>query len=211
MPSARCVLFDALGTLVELEPPWTHLAAALGIEADERVVRGFEAEMRYYRAHSDEGRDPESLADLRRRCAGVLSRELGQEIGVETMMGAIRFRPFSDVPPALSELRGRGLKLVCVSNWDCSLPRVLERCGIGHLLDGVVTSAEAGARKPDRAIFERGLELAGCAASDALHVGDTPAEDLDGARSAGIRVLLIDRGGNGDIDSLAGIRHHLDQ
>lgn len=204
------MLLDALGTLVELEPPWTHLAAALGVEADEGMVRAFEAEMRYYREHSDEGRDADSLADLRRRCAAILSRELGREIPVETMMGAIRFRPFPDAPPALSELRGVGLTLVCVSNWDCSLPQVLERCGIGRLLDGVVTSAEAGARKPDRAIFERGLELAGCGAADALYVGDTPAEDLDGAGSAGIRAMLIDRDGGGDIDSLLSIRHHLD-
>jgi putative hydrolase of the HAD superfamily len=126
------------------------------------------------------------------------------------MMDAIRFRPYPDAGPALAELRSLGLRLACVSNWDCSLGEVLERCGLGDSLDAVVTSAEARARKPDRAIFERGLELAGCGAGEAVYVGDTPAEDLDGARAAGIRALLIDRGGGGDIDSLRSIRHHLD-
>jgi putative hydrolase of the HAD superfamily len=206
----RCVLFDALGTLVELEPPWTHLGEELGIDADERLVAAVRAEMRYYREHSDEGRDAASLADLRRRCAEILSRELGRDVSVERMMAAIRFRAFPDAAPSLAELRAMGLRLVCVSNWDFSLPDVLTRCGLADHLDGVVTSAAVGARKPDPRIFEAALELAGCAAGDALHVGDTPEEDLEGARTAGIRALLIDRGDGGDIGSLAAIRHHLD-
>jgi putative hydrolase of the HAD superfamily len=214
MPGAkvtRAVLLDALGTLVELEPPWIHLAEALRIPADERLVGAMRAEMSYYRGHSHEGRDPASLADLRGRCAAMLSRELGLEVTVETMMGAIRFRPFPDAAPALAELRALGLRLICVSNWDVSLPGVLARCGLAGALDGVVTSAEAGARKPDPAIFEPALRLARCAASEALYVGDTPSEDLAGARAAGIRALLIDRDGGGDVQSLESIRHHLDQ
>ena len=87
---------------------------------------------------------------------------------------------------------------------------MLERCGIGVLLDGTITSAETGSRKPDPVIFERALELAGCRAGEALHVGDTADEDVAGARAAGIRPLLIDRdGGDGDITSLEEIDQHL--
>ncbi len=50
---------------MELEPPWVHLAGG----PSEPLERAFRAEMSYYREHSDEGRDPDSLADLRRRCA----------------------------------------------------------------------------------------------------------------------------------------------
>jgi FMN phosphatase YigB (HAD superfamily) len=202
----RCVLLDALGTLVELEPPWAHLAG----EPGEPLERAFRAEMSYYRAHADEGRDADSLAALRRRCAAVLSNELGREVPVAEMMAAIRFRAFPDALPALAELRALGMRLVCVSNWDYSLPEVLERVGLGDELDGVLASAAAGARKPDPRIFEAALGLARCTADEALHVGDTPAEDVEGARAAGIRALLIDRGGDGDIGSLAAIRHHLD-
>jgi HAD superfamily hydrolase (TIGR01549 family) len=207
--AARAVLLDALGTLVELEPPWVHLAAALEIEPDERLVRAVRAEMAYYKDHSHEGRDADSLAELRGRCAAILSRELDREISVETMMGTIRFRAFEDAAPALAELRGLGLRLVCASNWDVSLPEVLARCELDGSLDGVVTSAEVGARKPDPAIFAAALELAGCAPDEAVYVGDTPDEDLAGARAAGVRALLIDRDGGADIDSLEAIRHHL--
>jgi putative hydrolase of the HAD superfamily len=209
MTPTSAVMLDALGTLVELEPPWMHLAEALGVEPDGYLAGAVRAEMDYYREHSHEGRDPKSLAELRGRCAAVLSSELGEEVSVETMMASIRFRAFPDAAPALAELRELGLKLVCVSNWDVSLPEVLERCGLLRALDGVVTSAGAGARKPDPAIFAPALELAGCPPADALYVGDTPAEDLAAARSAGIPALLIDRAGGGDIDSLEAIRHHL--
>ncbi len=207
----RAVLLDALGTLVELDPPWPHLAEALGAEPDERMVRAVRAEMHYYREHSHEGKDEASLAELRGRCAGVLSRELGREVSMKTMMAAIRFRAYEDAGPALAGLRELGLRLVCVSNWDVSLPQVLERCGLSRALDGVVTSAQVGSRKPDPAIFRPALELARCSANEAVYVGDTPAEDVEGARAAGIRALLIDREGGADIDSLAGIRHHLNQ
>ena len=207
----RAVFLDALGTLLELEPPWISLRDRVpGDVSDERLVAALRAEMSYYRQHAHEGRDEPSLAELRQRCAAIVSERLGLEISVDELVEAIRFNVYPDVAPALDGLRGRGLRLVAVSNWDCSLPRVLERCGLGGRLDGTVTSAGAGARKPDPAIFSAALELAGCGPDEALHVGDTPEEDVQGARAAGIRALLIDRdGGKGDISSLREIDQHL--
>lgn len=208
--STRAVFCDALGTLVDLEPPWVHLGPALGIPPDdEPLVAAVRTEMAYYKAHAHEGADPDSLAELRRRCAEVLSRELGREVDVETLLGAIRFRAYPDASPALAGLRARGLSLVCVSNWDVSLSEVLARCEIDGDLDGVVSSAAAGARKPDPAIFAPALELAGCAPDEALHVGDTPEEDAAAARAAGIPHLIVARDGGGDIASLTEIDQHL--
>lgn len=210
----RAVFIDALGTMLELEPPWERIDPDLveGIPAD-RVRAAFEAEMAYYRANLREGSDAERLSALRERCAAVLSAKLGRELGVAEMMDAIRFRPYPDAGPALRELREAGLRLVCVSNWDCSLPQVLDRVGLADLLDGVVVSAVAGAAKPDPAIFDPALEIARCAPAEALHVGDS-GEDVEAAEAAGIAVLRIDRSGSGDvgrrgvITSLAGISHH---
>jgi 2-haloalkanoic acid dehalogenase type II len=207
----RAVFLDALGTLVELEPPWISLRDMVPAEvSDEQLVEALQAEMAYYKEHAHEGRDEASLAELRERCAALVSRKLGLDVGVDELVAAIRFSAYPDAIPALSELRDRGLRLVAVSNWDCSLPRVLDRCGLGELLDGTITSAETGSRKPDPVIFERALELAGCQAAEVLHVGDTAEEDVAGARAAGIRSLLIDRdGGKGDIASLEEIDQHL--
>jgi putative hydrolase of the HAD superfamily len=207
----RAVFLDALGTLVELEPPWRFLRYRLPAEVSEEQLKdAVRAEMAYYREHADEGRDEASLADLRERCAALVSERLGAEITVDELVQAIRFEAYPDAIPALRSLRDRGQRLVAVSNWDYSLPRVLERCGLGELLDGAISSAVAGARKPDPAIFAPALELARCGPEQALHVGDTPSEDVAGASAAGIRSLLIDRTGNGgDIASLAEIDQHL--
>jgi putative hydrolase of the HAD superfamily len=200
--TTHAVLLDALGTLVELEPPWLRVG-------DEAAWR---AEMAFYRDHAHEGTDEAALGELRERSAAVLSRALGSETGVDAMMAAIRFRAYPDAAPALRSLRARGLRLVCVSNWDYALGEVLDRCGLGPLLDGVVTSAAAGARKPEPAIFAAALEVARCEPGEALHVGDTAAEDIDGATAAGIPALLIDRSGAHaprKLASLAEIEQHL--
>ena len=207
----RAVFLDALGTLVELEPPWIALRNRVPPEvSDERLVAALRAEMDYYREHAHEGRDEASLAELRESCAAIVSGKLGFEISVDELVDAIRFDVYPDVEPALGGLRERGLTVVAVSNWDCSLPAVLERYGLDGLLDGTVTSASTGSRKPDAGIFRAALELAGCEPAEALHVGDTPEEDVAGARAAGIRPLLLDRNGDGgDISSLEQIREHL--
>jgi 2-haloalkanoic acid dehalogenase type II len=208
--TTKAVFFDVLGTLVELEPPWVGLRAAVPAEvSDERLVAAVRAEMAYYKEHSHEGRDAESLADLRRRCAELISRELGVEVGVDDLVEAVRFQAYPDAAPALAALRERGLTVLAVSNWDCSLEAVLERCGLGEALDGAVSSAVAGARKPDPAIFQEALRMAGCAAEEVLHVGDTPEEDGAGAAAAGIRALIVDREGAADIASLAEVEDHL--
>jgi putative hydrolase of the HAD superfamily len=212
--ATKAVFLDALGTLVELEPPWVTLRSAVPAEVgDDALVAAVREEMAYYKEHAHEGRDTESLADLRRRCAALISDRLGVELSAEALVESIVFRAYPDAEPALADLRARGLTLVVVSNWDCSLGRVLDRCGIAGMVDGVVTSAESGHRKPDPGIFASALELAGCEPSEALHVGDTPEEDGDGARAAGIPVVLVDRdggAGEGDrIPSLGQIVQHL--
>ena len=199
----RACLIDALGTMVRLLPPWEHLDADVANDIDpERVRTAFEAEMRFYRDNAERGRDAGSLAALREEAAAVLSAGLGREVGVAAMMGAIRFRAYPDAAPALAALRRRGLRIVCVSNWDYELAAVLERIGLAPALDGVVTSAAVGSRKPDPAIFAAALAIAGCEAAEAIHVGDGE-EDVEGARAAGIDVLRIDRDGGADVSSLA--------
>jgi putative hydrolase of the HAD superfamily len=201
----RAVTIDALGTLVHMRPPGPHLRDELreraGVEvSEEQAAAGFAAEIRYYLAHHLEGADPESLAALRDRCADVLRHALGIErvelaLVREAMLAALHFEAFPDAAPALEQLRAGGLRMVAASNWDSSLPQVLERTGLAGLLDGVVSSAAAGAAKPDPRLFEAALELAGVPAQTALHVGDRPDNDVEGARAVGMSAALIARDG----------------
>ena len=102
---------------------------------------------------------------------------------------------YPEVLGVLADLRERGLKLLVVSNWDSRLPALLDRLELTRHFDAVVVSAIVGASKPAREIFDVALDLAGVAADEALHVGDSPTEDYEGARSAGLPALLLDRAG----------------
>jgi putative hydrolase of the HAD superfamily len=200
----KAVLLDGMGTLLRLVPPAPALAEQLGVDV-ATAERAFRAEVAYYLEHQLEGSDATRLADLRRRSADVLAAAAGVDPAgaLEALMGALRFEAFEDAAPALAELHARSLRLVVVSNWDCSLPEVLERVGLLALVDAVVTSAEVGVAKPAPAVFQAGLDAAGCDPADAVHVGDSVKNDFEGARAAGIRALLLSRGGRGDLTTLA--------
>jgi putative hydrolase of the HAD superfamily len=207
------VTIDALGTLLELMPPAPRLRAGMrerfGLEVSEAEAgRAMRAEIGFYRAHLHLGRDRAGLDDLRRRCAEVLrdtlaAPDLDLDALTEVLLGSIRFEPFPDAVPALQELRAAGLRLVAASNWDVSLHEQLERTGLQGLLDGAVSSAEAGSAKPDPAILVRALEIAGAEPGDAWHVGDDLEADVGAARAAGVRPVLIDR--EGAVDAPAGV------
>jgi putative hydrolase of the HAD superfamily len=198
------VLLDALGTLVELQPPAPRLQRLLaerGFEVDEeRAAQGFAAEIGYYLQHHLEGSDRERLDDLRDRCAEAMRSALDlpgldHTHAREVMLGSLEFKPFPDALPALARLAENGHVVVIVSNWDCSLPDWLGPAGLLEHVAGVVTSADAGAAKPDRRIFELGLELAGSRPEETVHVGDSVENDVAGARALGIRPVLLARDG----------------
>ena len=138
----RGVLLDALGTLVELQPPAPRLRKALrelaGIDVgEEAAAKGFAAEIAHYRANHLRGGDEAGLDALRDDCAAVLREALG-EPGLDAatvrraMLEALEFRAYPDAPPALRALSARGVRLVVASDWDCSLPYWLARTGLAH-------------------------------------------------------------------------------
>ncbi len=188
------VTVDGYGTLLRLVDPVPSLAGSLaerGVDRDPELVRAaFLAEVAYYRPEAVRGRDPGSLARLRCDCTGVFLDRAGVELEpesfVDDFMAAIRFEAVPGAVEALEELRGRGLDLAVVSNWDIGLPEHLERIGADRLFSAVVTSAEAGAAKPDPAAFRLALERLGIADGRALHVGDEDGDE-QGAAAAGMR------------------------
>ncbi|HVO24388.1 MAG TPA: HAD-IA family hydrolase [Candidatus Margulisiibacteriota bacterium] len=100
---------------------------------------------------------------------------------------------FADTEPALAALRERGLRLAIVSNFDGRLTRICASLGIAGYFETIVMSGRIGAAKPDAGIFTVALQRLGVSASEAAHVGDSPREDVDGARSAGLTPILVAR------------------
>jgi putative hydrolase of the HAD superfamily len=200
----RVVFLDALGTLVWLEPPAPRLRGLLAEQghdvSEARAETAFRAEISYYLEHHLEGSDETRLDDLRDRCAAIL-REALELPGLDhagarqAMLAALSFQPYPEVPETLRALHERGVALIAVSNWDCSLCRWLEDAGLLQLLDGVVSSGASGVAKPDPAIFLRALWYAGADPRDVVHVGDSMDNDVGGARAARLRPVLVCRAG----------------
>src|SRR6266540_1154050 len=101
-------------------------------------------------------------------------------------MSAIVLEPVPGALEAAASLRARGLELAVVSNWDIGLAERLEWIGAASPFTAIVTTAEAGAAKPNPAVFLLALERLGVEPGRSLHVGDEP-EDEQGALAAGMR------------------------
>ncbi|MDW8469769.1 MAG: HAD-IA family hydrolase [Burkholderiales bacterium] len=105
-----------------------------------------------------------------------------------------RTTPYPGALEGLSAMRDKGLRLACVTNKPSrfTLP-LLESAGLASFFDAVMTADIAGARKPDPAIFLAACRRLAVAPQEACAIGDS-ANDADGARAAGCRVLLVPYG-----------------
>lgn len=103
---------------------------------------------------------------------------------------------YSKVPDgfedAMALVRARGVKVAVVSNSEGMLESLFDELGILGCFDAVVDSARVGVEKPDARIFAIACERTGTTAARALHLGDTMATDVVGARNAGMRAALVD-------------------
>jgi putative hydrolase of the HAD superfamily len=218
------VTFDAGGTLLAIVEPvgetYARLARARGIEADAaRLDEGFRRAFAAAPplAPGDAGRHASLLEFERAWWRRVVDASFRHALGDDRLAAVApstfeRFfdatfahygRPAAwrvdpDARPLLAELRRRGVRLAVVSNFDARLHGVLAGLGLAELVDAAVPSSEAGAAKPDPAIFRYALRRLGDPpAARCLHVGDTLEEDVHGATAAGMRAAWLDRRGVG--------------
>jgi HAD superfamily hydrolase (TIGR01549 family) len=105
------------------------------------------------------------------------------------------FEIYDDVEPVLSQLAARGFVLGVISNSHRSLDAFKEHFKLDALIGTSISSAQHGFMKPHRSIFESALEHAGVLASEAVMVGDSLKADIEGARAAGMRGILLRRSG----------------
>ncbi len=108
----------------------------------------------------------------------------------------------SMAPPSCStEVRRRGARVVAVTNnLVAEQEHKLRYTGMRDLFDGLVISEAAGVSKPDPAIFELALRMAGVSAQEAIMLGDSWANDVMGAVGAGVAAAWLDRTGAGRPD-----------
>lgn len=207
--SVQAILFDAVGTLFRVRGSVGHVyarvAARHGVQVDAGTIEArFRAAFQAMPPLCFPGvREPELPTHERAWWKRVVATAFADWPGAdfdaffsdlfEHFTLADSWELFPDVEPALCGLRSRGIRLGIVSNFDGRLTAVCSALGIAHYFSTVIMSGRMGYAKPDPRIFTMALTRLGVAATNSLHIGDSEVEDVEGARAAGIRAVLIDR------------------
>ena len=201
----EALLFDAAGTLIApAEPVGDTYARILG----RHGVDHGDLQAGFSRAFGGAGepefdRHDDGDAAEREWWRKVVDRSVGRKVPEEVFTELFDHYAAGDawsVLPGVAEAleMAQDFRLAVVSNYDRRLHRVLDELGLAPHFELVLTSADAGARKPSPTIFELALRRLDLASTQALHVGDSPVADADGARNAGIEGHILGR----DLDDL---------
>jgi HAD superfamily hydrolase (TIGR01549 family) len=201
--TVRAVLFDVDFTIArpgpELGPEgYRRLGERFGLHLDpscyavarERAVEGI-------RRHPELEHDEEIWVAFTERIIRGMGGDADSAYDCAVAMTrawehAEHFELYEDAPPVLEELRAQGLKLGLVSNTGRNLDAFIAH----HRLevDAALGSGAFGRTKPHPTIFRAVLERLGVDPPDAAMVGDSPEDDVEGARAAGIGfAFLLDR------------------
>jgi len=84
-------------------------------------------------------------------------------------------------------------KVALISNFTYApvIYKSLRKVGISDLFNAVVVSEEVGWRKPSCHIFQRALNCLKLQANEAVYIGDSPNEDIKGAKQAGLKTIFV--------------------
>jgi HAD superfamily hydrolase (TIGR01549 family) len=200
--SLRAVLFDVDFTIAKPGPllgpeGYRDAGRRFGLDLDpERYAEARAAALLDLHHHPELDHDEEVwirfTEDIVRGMGG--EGESCRQVAVAITDGWLEsenFELYEDVLPTFEALRQANLKLGLVSNTSRDLSAF-----VGHHrldVDAWVSSGVHGKVKPSPSIFKAVLELLGVAPSEAVMIGDSPADDVAGAEAVGIRGLLLDR------------------
>ena len=102
--------------------------------------------------------------------------------------------PYSGAQSTLKALRSKGYNLGIIANQKLGTAERLENWGLRQYFDVIAASAELGCAKPDKEIFEKALELAGCAAQESVMIGDRLDNDIIPAKAVGMKTVWVRNG-----------------
>lgn len=82
---------------------------------------------------------------------------------------------------------------VITNNGVCYVQECLKHNGLKAA--GIISGELVRAYKPHKELFEYALKVCGCNAEEVIHIGDSIISDVNGALTAGITPILLDRNG----------------
>jgi 2-haloacid dehalogenase len=194
MPSDRWATFDCYGTLIDWHGGITSVFRRLWPDQDaQRLLRNHHAIEPLVQA----GRSlayREVGARTLRAIADVEALPLAETDAYGFADSLPNWPAFSDVPPALQELRARGWRLAILSNTDPDLLDASIR-QIGVEIDLRITAREAGSYKPAHGHWQRFFETTHADKANHVHVAASPFHDLAPAAELGLTAVWINRVG----------------
>jgi putative hydrolase of the HAD superfamily len=207
----RLVLFDLVGTLLAPAVPvgatYAASAARHGIQVDPKIIASqFRQALSRYRYRPQatvpsDGEDRlfwgeiirESLAPALDSGPGLArQQEIVEELYAHYGRGAA-WRLYPETRSVLADLRGLGLRLGVLSNWDRRARRVLADLGLIEFFSALFLSAELGAAKPDPRLYRLVSDRLGCPTAALLLVGDDPENDGTAAQACGYASWVVRR------------------
>lgn len=211
LPTPRAVVFDLDYTLlrpsVQFEAPgYVRTGARYGLALDP--ARWPQAERAAYRAAAARREQTGLVHDD--RLLPVIAHAIIEGLGggprgaVELTARAIiaawsaaeNFGLYEDVLPCLDALRAAGLRMALLSNaLGHGVEEIVAHFALDDYMDAAVSSLDTGAVKPAPRMFSTLFGLLGLSPGDAVMVGDSVEDDVEGALACGCPAILLDRSG----------------
>lgn len=211
METIRAVFFDFGGTLFTYEllakthkSTASRLAALIGANADQATDAYKSGMARAGREFSD--KSYYLHRDMFTAGVNYAVQSLGKQLDERSVYDFVTWLngtitdnivPRSGLSDVLIELRRRNIHVGGASNADIEqFEPMVEALDVRQLFDSLMCSEQVRSCKPHAKFFYHALNQAGCEASEAIYVGDTPMVDIEGAESVGMHAILIEENSN---------------
>lgn len=188
----KAVIFDLFETLIT---EWGHkkytkneMCSDLGIEREKFDIYWDEKEKERY---IGEISFIDSILYVCEKCGKHIDESILNSIVAERIKTKSSCFEYvnPDVFQLLNDLKAKGLQLAIISNCSSEEVTVIKQSKIYQYFDQAVLSYEAKLQKPDIRIYEKAADLLGVALSECIFVGDGGSNELNGAKTAGMKAI----------------------
>ena len=201
----KAVFFDVDFTLIYPGPMfrgegYQRFCARYGMDVDPSKFEHGVASAAPLLNSPDDVYDPEIFiaytSHIIERMGGIGPRidECSREIYRE-WAACQHFELYDDVPSVLRQIADSGLRIGLISNTHRCLASFQSHFDLQGLISATVSSSDHGLMKPHPSIFSAALQLLGVPAAEAVMVGDSVRQDVEGALGVGMRAILLNRAG----------------
>ncbi|RLE41685.1 hypothetical protein DRJ48_05095 [Candidatus Woesearchaeota archaeon] len=179
------VIFDLFNTLAEHKEPEKKIIERFKLKYDFYYLQRFVCGQRF--------RNWDSYLTNILKAINLEVNEANKRAIMEIFKEETReIKLFPETEPVLKQLKARAVKLGLISNLPNPLYDVVHSKHLDKYFEAIVFSCDVGAVKPAKMLFEECLKRLGLTKDEVVMVGDSIRGDMQGAKNAGIRGILLD-------------------